>query len=313
MKVHALARMPHHMDHIRAVHQHLSDGLRGETVLEPQLENAYVKHWDQDDIVMVAGYLDIAAARGRRVIYVEHGAGQSYVNPSGESGNYYHGGNHPENVVGYIGPRQDVIDSWGRPGFAAGSPICDPYELFSPERVAAITMHWNGAPPNMVGVPEAGTAFEHYHPKMRQIVATLQDDGWEVVGHRHPRFTHLLGYWKRLGIREVEVEEVRTRAQLLICDNTSLAYECAYTGRSVISLNCPEYRREVEHGLRFWSHAPGLQVNSPEELIDVIPEVDSGIAAVPPALTEYVYGKAYSDGHDGERGAMWVEAFVSSM
>ncbi len=165
----------------------------------------------------------------------------------------------------------------------------------------------------MVGVPEAGPAFEHFTPKMPEIISTLQEDGWEVLGHRHPRFTHLRGYWERHGIREAEVEEVRTRAQLLICDNTSLAYESAFCGRAVISMNCPEYRRDVEHGLRFWSHVPGLQVDSPEELIDAIPYLDSGIAVVPPSLTEYVYGKAYSDGHDGLRAAAWITGFVSEL
>lgn len=317
MKIHALARHDYLMSHLEPIHKHLPEALRGERLVDRQFANAHVKHWDADDIVMVAGYLDIAAAQGRPVIYVEHGAGQSYVGAVGESSRYYHGGSHPENVIGYIGPRQEVIDAWGRPGFAAGAPICDPYELFSAERVAAITFHWNGASPNMVGVPEAGTAWEHYVKRLADIVAALHADGWEVLGHQHPRFVHPINHWHRLGIKVADVEEVRTRAQLLIADNTSLMYEMMYCGRDVIALNCPEYRRDVEHGLRFWEHAPRVQVNDADELIDLIPTIgsirDRSASLCDWEITGHVYGRMMSDGSDGLRAATWITTFAGSL
>lgn len=313
MKVHALASHEHYLEHLSVIHSRLPESLRGELlyVYRPKIRD--FRHWHRDDVVLVAGYSDVDAAFGRRVIYVEHGAGQRYDSPNPAARRHYHGSDHPENVVGYIAPRRDVAASWGRPAFAAGSPVCDPYELFSAERVAAITFHWNASAPIRVGVPEAGTAFDHYAPQMKHIVAELQVEGWEVIGARHPRFNAMRGFWDRLGVREVSAAEIRRRAQLLIADNTSLMYEMAYLGRDVITLNAPWFRRDVEHGLRFWEWVPGLQVNDPYELIDVIGELDKGVAAVQLGLTEYVYGKALSDGLDGQRAATWITAFASTL
>ena len=309
MRVHAFARAPHLADHLYPIWRHLGDQ-RGEFVQDHT--GRAPKHWHPNDHVMVASFLDIASAGERRVIYVEHGAGQSYAGGNEAARSYYSGAEHPDNVIGYISPRQEVADRWGRPAFAAGAPICDDYELFSAERCAAITMHWNGAPPNKVGVPEAGNVFEHYIGALPAIVAELQENGYEVLAHHHPRFSHLHGVWTKLGMEVVTADEVRRRAQVLIADNTSLAYEMAYCFRDVVTLNAPWYRRDVEHGLRFWSHVPGVQVNDSNELISIIGELDSGIAAVPPALCEHVYGKAHSDGLDGKRAAAWISALIGA-
>lgn len=314
MKIHAIARWPHLADHIVAIHQHLDDDLRGE-VLIGQGSRA-PKTWAPDDIVMVAAFGDIAAARGRRVIYVEHGAGQSYLGANPGAARYYHGSDHPENVVGYISPRQDVADSWGRPAFAAGAPICDPYELFASERIAAITFHWNGAPPNKVGVPEAGTAFEHYVDRLDDITGCLRENGWQVLGHYHPRFAHMHSVWKKLGIEIASADEVRRNAQLLIADNTSLMYEMLYLWRDVIALNAPWYRRDVEHGLRFWHLAPAIQADDADELIDIISDDGERAALVSGSdidIVEQVYGKAHSDGLDGQRAAAWVTMLAASI
>lgn len=309
MKIHVVARAPHLAEHIDAVWLKLPESMRGERLVDSHARAP--KYWDHRDIVMVAAYPDIFCTGDRRTIYVEHGAGQSYSIPDDKMGaaDYYHGGKHPEFVIGYIGPRQSVIDAWGRPGYAAGSPICDSYQLFAPERVAAITFHYQ--PSAARYVPEMGSAFEHYHPHMDRIIAALRANGYEVLGHRHPRFNHLRGYWEREhGIREASVHEVRTRAQLLICDNSSLAYELAYLWRNTIMLNAPWYRRDVEHGQRFWSQIPGPQVDDADELIEVIPSADSFDAL---SVNEAVYGKAHSDGLDGMRASVWLTTFLHEL
>lgn len=314
--IHALARADYLMDHMEPIHRHLPDELRGERLTDPQRSLSHIKHWSKNDVVMVASYIDIAAAGDRNVIYVEHGAGQTYEGAKPDAANYYHGGKHPENVVGYIGPRQSVIDAWGRPGFAAGAPICDDYELFSAERVVAITFHWNGGSPAMVGVPEAGTAFDYYNERMSAIVDTFRRNDWTVVGHRHPRANYLKGYWERLDVPTASASEIRERAQLVVVDNSSFAYEMQYLARDVITLNAPWFRRDVEHGLRFWEHAPGLQVDGPEELLGAIPDLDDIRAH--PGMSSFdqnnaVYGKAFNDGLDGFRAATWLTGFVSEL
>lgn len=321
MKVHALGRWPHLIEHLEAIHRWLPSDLRGEVMLrQPQPNSADVKHWSPDDVVMVAGFADVAATRGRRTIYVEHGAGQSYLGARGQTSSYYHGGEHPDNVIGYIGPRQDVIDSWGRPGFATGSPICDPYELFSPatQPTAAITFHWNAAPPHRVGVPEAGTAYEHFQPHLRRIVDHLNVNGWRVLGHYHPQFKHMSGRWALLGVEEVpDAKRIRTEAHLLIADNTSLMYEMMYLGRDVIALNAPEWRRDVEHGLRFWEWAPRVQADDADQLCDVITDIPRLRGRTSDLcdwkITSYVYGAAHSDGEDGRRAATWLTHFLHTI
>lgn len=313
MRVHALARHQHYLDHLLAIWNHLPDDLLGETLLEHKPTLSHVKHWAPDDVVMVAGFPDISCAFGRRVVYVEHGAGQRYE--GNRAASYYHGAEHPENVIAYIGPRQDVIDSWGRPGFAAGSPICDPYQLFAPRRVAVITFHWNAGSPHRTNVPEAGTAFDHFAPKMDDIVAALRANDWEVYGTYHPRFTRMRGFWPARDVVEVSAHEARRDAQLLIADNTSLMYEMLYLARSVIAMNSPHWRRDVEHGLRFWKHAPPVQADDPEQLIDLIYQYDElhnqTTDLSPSDIPSYVYGKPMSDGRDGPRAAMWLSSFLA--
>lgn len=308
-----LARADHLASHIDAIWSRLPDSLTGERHVDTHAQAR--KHWRPDDIVMVASYLDIFAAKHHRVIYVEHGAGQQY-NGNGAAANYYHGGEHPDNVIGYLGPRQSVIEAWQRPGFATGCPVVDPYQLFAPEKVAAITFHYK--PLAARNVPEIGTAFDHYESRLSAVIRALRDHGYEVLGHRHPRFNHLRGYWERVhGIAEASVHEVRTRAQLLIADNTSLMYEMLYLGRDVIALNAPWFRRNVEHGLRFWSHAPSVQAENPGELIELIGSINtiqnrsSDLCDL--SLCDYVYGKSLSDGDDGLRGATWLTTYLASL
>mgnify|MGYP003577968238 CR=1 FL=1 len=308
-----LARADHLASHIDAIWLHLPESLRGQRLVDVHARAP--KHWAHDDIVMVASFLDIGCTGKRRTIYVEHGAGQQY-NGNGAAADYYHGGEHPDHVNGYIGPRPAVIESWQRPGFATGAPVCDPYELFATDKVAAITFPY--VPLGARLCPEMGSAFEHYVERMADVVRALRDHGYEVLGHRHPRFNHLRNYWQRHhGIPEATVHEVRARAQLLIADNTSLMYEMLYLGRDVIALNAPWFRRNVEHGLRFWSHAPSVQADNPDELIELVGSINtiqnrsSDLCDL--NICDYVYGKSLSDGHDGLRAASWVTAFVHSL
>lgn len=55
--------------------------------------------------------------------------------------------------------------------------------------------------------------------------------------------------------------------------HNSVLYEWAALGRPVVVLDAPWFRRNVDHGLRFWSHADiGIRVREPEQLIDAVAE-----------------------------------------
>lgn len=299
MRVHAYHSLAHYGDHLHEIWRHLPSEIRGEFVQTRFIPKAD----DPADVIMVAGFGDIKLARQRRVVFVEHGAGQRYVDLP-EKADPYYGGPYPPNVIAYLGPRQSCVDSTGLPGFAMGAPICDPYELFGEEKVCAFTWHWKARRV----CPEADSALNYYVDWLPTIVKELQADGWEVLGHRHPRLTSAMGMWRKLGIVEVTAEIVRRRASLLFSDNTSLAYEMAYTLRNNIVLNAPWYRRDVEHGLRFWDNPPGAMFDSSEDLLDNIHDLPMEVPDI-----EAVYGRTHSDGNDGLRAAAWLTRFLATL
>lgn len=313
MKIHALASLPHYKEHVEAIHRHLPDEIRGETRYGARTT---AKGWhDGDDIVMVGGFYDVDRVPTNRIIYVEHGAGQSYKGDSrAREHPAYHGSpHHPDRVIAYISPRQEVADSWSKPAFAAGSPVCDGFTYgFVPDDppVAAITFHWDARRI----CPEAGSAIEHYIEHLGDIYDRLEEQGFAVIAHHHPRDLRLAAMWRHVRVKNPPIHigtvaDVRRYASLLICDNSSLMYEMDYLDRKVIALNCPEYRRGIQHGLRFWDWM-GRMVDSPEELLEMNFEnyvYDPGWNAL------LAYEKMFSDGQDGQRAADWLTNLVSTM
>jgi len=128
----------------------------------------------------------------------------------------------------------------------------------------AVTFHWECGL-----VPETRSAWSHYDRVLPHLAA---DPRWQLLGHGHPRLWGTIRRrWAQLGVEHTpELDDVLDRADLLVGDNTSALFEFASTGRPVVVVNAPWYRRDVEHGLRFWSHPPGLQVDRPEQLADTI-------------------------------------------
>lgn len=311
MKIHAVGSLAHYRNHVEAVWKHLPSGLKGE---ESWGRGASVpKGADPRDLVMVAGFYDLDRARGHKVIYIEHGAGQSYWEENGKPHPAYHGSEHPEKVIAYISPNQKVADTWGRPAFACGSPVCDPHPLITDNErpVVAITFHWD-----CLLFPETRSALDHYVNHLGAFVRFLRMWGFDVIGHHHPRDGRLPTIWRNLQVQSADIHEVRERADVLVVDNSSLAYEMLYLNRTVVTLNAPWYRRDVEHGLRFWEHIPGWAVDDVDELFAVNwVELTEDPTVRPQSMAPAVaaYDKPLSDGSDGIRAAAWSTAFVAGL
>jgi glycosyltransferase involved in cell wall biosynthesis len=144
-----------------------------------------------------------------------------------------------------------------------GSPRLDdlPARQAGPSPVVALAWHWD-----LHLVPETLSALAWYRPALEGLARRF-----DVIGTGHPRRQDLAALYARLGIAFVSFEEVCRRADVLAFDNTSAGFEFAATGRPVVVLDAPWYRREVRHGLRFWEAADvGVRINRPEHLADAL-------------------------------------------
>jgi CDP-glycerol glycerophosphotransferase (TagB/SpsB family) len=95
---------------------------------------------------------------------------------------------------------------------------------------------------------------------------------YEVIGHGHPRvIDHLRPEYDLLGIKTApSFEEVVTKADLFVADNTSALYEFAAMGRPVLCLEAEAWRKDAHHGLRFWDAIPGLSCSNPDDLVSMV-------------------------------------------
>jgi hypothetical protein len=306
MKIHGLATTPHYARHVKAVWKHLPDDVRGEFRNDRRAND---RGWSQDDVVMVGGFYDAEQAFRHRVIYVEHGAGQSYGgDPISRGHPCYAGGKHPDRVIGYVSPRRDVAESWGAPGFAAGCPALDEVQNEA-DGTVVLTFHWDA---HSV-CSEARSAVSHYQKELPAVIKKLESSGFKVVGHWHPRDRFGRKRWEKLGVStENNADVLLSKMSLLIADNTSLMYEAALLGVPVLVLNAPWYRRDVKHGLRFWDHVPGIQIDEAEHLLgfDFAGYVGSDDAA---KLGTRAALYAYGDNVGGVEAARWVTDLLSTM
>lgn len=270
-RVDALSSSPKYRAHLAPVFEQLAAESRGswrETdASSPALRILTPPR--RSDVALVAGYLDFRTARRagyKRIALMEHGIGQSY-----STDDPHLPGGHDRHDVGlFLSPNAHAA-SRDRARYPkarveiVGAPILEtlPWREGPRGRVVALTFHWH-----YTRIPEMRSAFEHFRSSIAQLA-----ERFELIGHAHPQATgDIVPLYKRLGIRyEPSYRRVLAEADLLVADNTSAIYEFASTGRPVVLLNAPEYRRDVEHGLRFWEAADvGIQVDEPDELADAI-------------------------------------------
>lgn len=234
-------------------------------------------HRRPDDIALVASYGSLSRARRdgyARFVLAQHGAGQSYGgSPHHANHPSYPGGSNNKEVGLFLVPNEHAAGRWRRayprtPVAVVGCPKLDTLpareyrngEMREP--VVAVSFHWD-----MHGLPELRSAQTYYWRTMEKLARRFL-----VIGHGHPKRRDLGRLWRMLKVPYVpDFNDVCRRADVYVCDNSSTIFEFAATGRPVVVLNIPEYRREVNHGLRFWDAASiGVQVNHPDELVDAV-------------------------------------------
>jgi CDP-glycerol glycerophosphotransferase (TagB/SpsB family) len=139
---------------------------------------------------------------------------------------------------------------------------------------------------------------------------------YKLIGHGHPRmFDRLKPWYDRKGIEtERSFTEVLKKADLYVCDNSSSLFEFAATGRPVVVMNPPFYRRGIRHGLRFWDAADvGLSLERPSDFNTVVLRAlkDPAQSKVNRAAAlDLVY--SHRDGTSAERAASALVDWVTT-
>lgn len=282
-----LATQPQYIDHLAPVWTALPPAMRGDFVvpraltihaLERGIIEATQVAGNRERPLLIAGFSDqrwAHRAGRRRFAFLEHGIGQSYAGDPGRPAalhGSYAGGRGRDGTGLFLVPNDHAAARWtaAYPGAwveVVGMPKLDRVARRegTEGRVVATSFHWNCSI-----APEARSTLRHY----RKALPTLARQ-FELIGHGHPRiWRHLEPIYRAAGIwRASSFDTVLRGADVYVCDNSSTLYEFAATGRPVVVLNAPWYRRGVEHGLRFWEAADvGVQVDHPSELRDAIEE-----------------------------------------
>ena len=139
-------------------------------------------------------------------------------------------------------------EAWpGSPSVVIGCPKLERYAHIEPvPGVVGFSFHWNGSV-----CPETRSALSHYIEALRDVA-----ERYVTIGTAHPRIARAAQkVYADAGIEWVDADEMFRRAEVLVCDNTSLGWEFISLDRPVVWLNAPWYRRGIEHGMRFWEFA----------------------------------------------------------
>ena len=281
-----------YLDHILPVWEKLPERNKGNFYvsykLHKYLEKKDIEIENQNPIINLnsennaerlmycASHINLQNAReryGRKVIYTEHGVGQSY---SGIKHKSYIGGERARVVAIFVpGEKQAAQQEYYYPTipvYPIGVPKLDKYHAAKKkpknENTVCVSFHWD-----CQLLPETRSAFIYYKSALAQLAK--MDKEYNLVGHGHPnQKSRFEKFYQSIGIPFIDnFFDVIDEASLYVCDSSSTIYEWISLERNVVLLNAPFYRRDVEHGMRFWEHADmGINCNKKKELNDSIIE-----------------------------------------
>jgi hypothetical protein len=294
MPVDFFARHEHYIDHMLPVWNAL-EGARGSFYLPESLaeiaeqkevkDAVFLKPRDESPIsvspdglspLVISAYGDMSITYRRTpqrpFIRMDHGVGFTF---NGHKG--YVAGNGLMSRVKLFLAQSEYVRAKAAarnpkmPQVVIGTPKLD--EWADRARVAhhgkpivVISFHWNGEKVT----PEAGTAFAHYRSILPELA---RQTDFTVVGHGHPKFRAVLeAEYEAHGIETIwDFAEVMRIADVYVNDCSSTLYEFCVTGKPVVVLNAPWFRREIKGDIRFWDYADvGPQVDEPHQLLDGI-------------------------------------------
>lgn len=271
-KIDLYASNSHFLDHMLPIWNKLPDEYRGKFFIPNTLLNRANKLGitatvgvPVQNITLVSSWGDYRKTKGP-VVYMEHGIGNTYNNghPS------YAGGAGKDRVVLFLNQheltQEKNLKTYPKvKNVVVGTPKMDTVEVrHVKDRVVCLSFHWD-----CKVVPETRSAFNYYRIAIPKLI---KHDGFKLIMHAHP---HMNGEWqkqfKRLGVKFYDdFADVLKIADVYVIDNSSTMFEFAAAGRPIVALNCPFYRKNVNHGIRFWDYIPGPQVDLLKDLIPTI-------------------------------------------
>lgn len=319
MRVDAYATMDHWFEHVAALWKHLEPDYRGTFYMgsydrcgaaSRQGLTAQAIHPSRSDRpVLVASWRDAERAIrvGRKVILMEHGIGQHFTDTRNPS---YSGAPEHRHVALRLVPNEYAAARHREalpdvPVEVIGCPKMDDLLGLDPviSGPVALSNHWG----DKTAVPEMGGAwfqwYEHY--------AAIPKEFPGALGHAHPKLWDKTNQTlARLGFEPVRwFTDVCRRAEVYVCDGVSTLYEFAALDRPVVVLNPPSFRRDVNHGGRFWDWADvGVQVDDPHDICDAIREARRETPAQVKRRREIVAEVYPNLGHAARYGAMAVQS-----
>lgn len=253
MKIDCLAREPHHQLHAHAIFDKLPQDVKG-VFCQSEQELAESKN----EVVLASAYGDLRIIErlGKKAVFTEHGVGLFY---NTEHPSYVGSTASRDAVILRLVPNERAAarsrEVMNCPVEVIGVPKMDRFANRPVKMnrrystVVAVSFHFDA-----VVCPETRSAWRHYMGNLGMLSAK-----YKVLGHAHPRiFKKLAPIYARMGIKPVEdFSEVLKKADIYAVDNSSTLFEFAFTGKPVIVLNCPYYRKWVEHSgnPRFWKYA----------------------------------------------------------
>jgi hypothetical protein len=280
MTIHAFSSWPHYCDHIAPIWDHLPREDKGQFVVTSKPLQARMANRGIETVlsrangriaealkdrnpILVAGYSDLTKQHKRPIAFLEHGAGQTYVQHDGRIHGGYAGGRNRAKVGLFLCPNNKVaklnLDAYPNARVAVvGSPRLDDLYEYRIESVreekmcVGITFHWDC----QIAV-ESGSAFSYYADQIKEFVKYAQVCDIEVLGHGHPKaWPWLASWWRDQGVEPVsDWGQMVRRIDTLVVDNSSVMFEAAALQIGVVVLESPEWRKDVNHGLRFWEYA----------------------------------------------------------
>jgi len=276
-----LAAEGHFVDHLAPVWLALPEEQRGAFHYIGRGHDRDLPGWRRDlpkpseskhTLVASAGDLIRARHLRRPTAIMEHGCGQSFGgDPKSATHSSYAGGrNRDAQLFLHPGPHPAGRDRRAYPAARVEVVGCAKLDTLPRKKrgrtpVVAIGFHWDCRV-----CRETRSAHMEFGRMLNQLT-----DRMEVIGTGHPRIIDKLASSYRLhGIEVVKPwEEVCRRADVYINDASSTLFEFASTGRPVVVMNPPWYRRNINHGLRFWDAATvGVQVTPQGSLVEAVHE-----------------------------------------